>query len=102
MLSGQRLERGSAPVGLCFEGYTLDLTGRVLLDAAGSDVGLTRGEFAVLEVFARHPCQVLSRAQLRKAIDGRSAGPQDRSVDMLVARLRRKIEAGGGRSRATS
>ena len=49
--------------------------------------------------FSVGTCQVLSRAQLRKAIDGRSAGPQDRSVDMLVARLRRKIEAGGGKPR---
>ena len=53
---------------------------------------LTRAEFALLAVFTGSPRQVLSRDQLRRAIVGRGAGSDDRSIDMLVARLRRKIE----------
>jgi len=49
-------------------------------------------EFALLVVFSGSPRQVLSRDQLRRAVVGRGAGPDDRSIDMLVARLRRKIE----------
>jgi Response regulators consisting of a CheY-like receiver domain and a winged-helix DNA-binding domain len=55
-------------------------------------VPLTRAEFALLAVFTGSPRQVLSRDQLRRAIVGRGAGSDDRSIDMLVARLRRKIE----------
>ena len=75
-----------------FEGCTLDMAGRIFLDANRHEVTLTRGEFALLVAFVRNPGRVLSRAQLRDAIDGRGAEAYDRSVDMLVARLRRKIE----------
>ena len=60
---------------------------------------LTRGEFALLAAFARNPGRVLSRAQLRNAIDGRAADSYDRSIDMLVARLRRKLESEPAKSR---
>jgi DNA-binding response OmpR family regulator len=53
---------------------------------------LTRAETALLTAFVASPRRVLSRDQLRYAVDGRGAEPYDRSVDMLVARLRRKIE----------
>lgn len=75
-----------------FEGYTLDVLGRLCLDANRQAVKLTRAEFALLVAFVRNPGRVLTRTQLRNAIDGRSADAYDRSVDMLVARLRRKIE----------
>jgi DNA-binding winged helix-turn-helix (wHTH) protein len=55
-------------------------------------VRLTRAETALLTAFVDSPRRVLSRDQLRYAVVGRSAEPYDRSVDMLVARLRRKIE----------
>jgi predicted ATPase/class 3 adenylate cyclase/DNA-binding response OmpR family regulator len=77
---------------LRFEGRTLDVPGRVLLDADGRELALTRGEFAMLVAFARNPGQVLSRATLRHAVGGGSVDAYDRSIDMLVARLRRKIE----------
>lgn len=77
---------------LQFEGCVLDLTGRVFLDAEQNEVPLTRGEFALLVAFARNYGRALSRGQLRAAMDGGSAEPYDRSIDMLVARLRRKIE----------
>jgi DNA-binding response OmpR family regulator len=70
----------------------LDLAAHVFVDGNGREVPLTRTEFALLGVFTRSPRRVLSRDQLRRAVGGRGAGSDDRSIDMLVARLRRKIE----------
>ena len=75
-----------------FAGCTLDVPGRIFLAANRQEVALTRGEFELLVVFVRSPGRVLSRAQLRNAIDGGGANSYDRSIDMLVTRLRRKIE----------
>jgi class 3 adenylate cyclase len=77
---------------LSFEGFTVDLAGRSLRDGDGNEVPLTRAEFALLVVLARHPGRVLSRDQLLDAALGRRAEPYDRSIDVLVGRLRRKIE----------
>jgi DNA-binding response OmpR family regulator len=70
----------------------LDLAGHTFVDGSGREVRLTRAEIALLTAFVGSPRRVLSRDQLRYAVAGRSAEPDDRSVDMLVARLRRKIE----------
>src|ERR1051326_4017440 len=78
---------------LCFADYRLDLTGHCLRHETRGEVMLTRGEFTILRAFAERPHRVLSRDQLMQAMTGRDAEPFDRSVDMLVARLRRKIEA---------
>ncbi len=77
---------------LRFADRTLDVKGRMCLDANGREVALTRGEFALLVAFARNSGHALSRAHLRNAMDGGSLDAYDRSIDMLVARLRRKIE----------
>jgi class 3 adenylate cyclase/predicted ATPase len=77
---------------LSFEGFTVDLAGRALRDNDGDEVPLTHAEFALLVVLARHPGRVLSRDQLLDAALGRRAEPYDRSIDVLVGRLRRKIE----------
>ena len=77
---------------LQFAGRTIDVAGCIVLDANGCEVALTRSEFALLVAFARNPGQVLSRVQLRHAMGGGSVDVYDRSIDMLVARLRRKIE----------
>ena len=58
----------------------------------GQEVALTRAETDLLKELARSPCQVVSRDKLRHAVAGRGADPFDRSMDMLVARVRRKIE----------
>lgn len=55
-------------------------------------VSLTSGEFALLELFLRHPRRVLSRDQLLEMLKGYSREPFDRSVDVRVTRLRRKLE----------
>jgi DNA-binding response OmpR family regulator len=83
--------RSAAPESLRFDGWTLDVAGRVLLDAGGGELPLTRSEFALLLALAQKPGRVLSREELRRAVAGRSDGC-DRGVDVLVLRLRRKIE----------
>jgi two-component system OmpR family response regulator len=76
-----------------FDGLALDVEGRHLFDRDGADVPLTTGEFALLLAFLERPNQVLSRDQLMNCLHGRDAGPMDRTIDMQVGRLRRKIEA---------
>jgi DNA-binding response OmpR family regulator len=80
------------PEAYYFEDCRFDLAGRIFVDAAGNQVPLTRSEAELLTVFARNPGRVLSRDQLRHAVAGHDLGAYDRSVDALVARLRRKIE----------
>lgn len=80
-----------------FEGCRLDVAGHIFIDAQGREVALTRREFALLVALVGNPGRVLSRSQLRQAIDGGSADAYDRSVDMLIARLRRKIEPNTGK-----
>jgi class 3 adenylate cyclase/DNA-binding response OmpR family regulator len=83
---------GGADDVLTIEDCRLDLAAHVFVDGNGREVPLSRAEFALLSVFTSSPRQVLSRNQLRRASVGRYAGSDDRSIDMLVARLRRKIE----------
>ncbi len=83
----------TAPAILRLEGGgSLDIAGRTFLDAEGRELPLTRAESLLLAAFARSPGRVLSRDQLRHAVAGHGAEPYDRSIDMHVARLRRKIE----------
>jgi DNA-binding winged helix-turn-helix (wHTH) protein len=85
-------EQRTAARLLCFEGYTLDADGRTCADASGQEVTLTRAEFSLLLALASQPGRVLSRDELSQAVTGREAEPDDRSVDVLMSRLRRKIE----------
>ena len=91
-LGGSDAETSATPLVLTIEDCRLDLAAHVFVNGNGQEVPLTRAEFALLTVFTGSPRQVLSRDQLRRAIVGRGAGSDDRSIDMLVARLRRKIE----------
>jgi DNA-binding response OmpR family regulator len=75
-----------------FEGYTLDAGAHTCVDAGGQEVKLTRAELSLLLAFARQPGRVLSRDELTHVVAGRGAEPDDRSVDVLISRLRRKIE----------
>ena len=77
---------------LRFAGWLLDVDARQLLTAAGQPVALTGGEFDLLCTFARHPGRVLSRDFLLEATRGREAAPFDRTIDVQVGRLRRKLE----------
>src|SRR5262245_44886721 len=85
-------ESAPPPVILRIEDCELDLADQTFVDGNGRKVRLTRTEAALLGAFVASPCQILSRDQLRRAVVGRGVEPYDRSVDMLVARLRRKIE----------
>jgi two-component system OmpR family response regulator len=76
-----------------FAGYTLDSAARRLLDPRGTEIELTSGEFDLLCVFATHVGRVLSRDFLLEHTRGREAGPFDRTIDVQVGRLRKKIEA---------
>jgi len=78
---------------LRFAGWSLDTAARTLLSPERRDVPLTTGEFDLLGTFARHPGRVLSRDFLLEATRGRESGPFDRTIDVQVGRLRRKIEA---------
>jgi two-component system OmpR family response regulator len=77
---------------LRFAGWTLDRTRRRLNAPDGTAVSLTDGEFDLLVAFAEHPQVVLSREQLLDLARGRAAISFDRSVDVQVGRLRKKIE----------
>ena len=85
-------EAEAAEPTIAFAGHRLDLAGHSLADPDGANVPLTRAEFSLLRAFAERPGRVLSRDQLLQLIAGRDAEPYDRSIDMHVARLRRKIE----------
>ena len=82
----------TVPVPVKSEDCKLDLAGHTFVDGSGREVRLTRAETALLTAFVDSPRRVLSRDELRYAVAGRGAEPYDRSIDMLVARLRRKIE----------
>jgi two-component system, OmpR family, response regulator len=81
------------PKTLRFAGWSLDTAARTLLSPEQRDVALTSGEFELLSTFARHPGRVLSRDFLLESTRGRESGPFDRTIDVQVGRLRRKIEA---------
>jgi DNA-binding response OmpR family regulator len=74
-----------------FGDYTMDSAAQRLLRDE-QEVELTSGEFTLLEILARHPNRVLSRDQLVDLIKGYDRSPFDRSIDVRVTRLRRKIE----------
>jgi two-component system OmpR family response regulator len=84
----------SAPrTTLRFAGWSLDTAARTLRSLEQREVALTTGEFDLLATFARHPGRVLSRDFLLESTRGRESGPFDRTIDVQVGRLRRKIEA---------
>jgi two-component system, OmpR family, response regulator len=75
-----------------FAGWNLDLSTRELMSPAGSEVRLTTGEFDLLAAFVNNANQVLSRDRLLDLARNREAGPFDRTIDVQVGRLRRKLE----------
>ncbi len=79
---------------LAFAAFQLDPTTRTLArgDKEPGDIPLTAGEYDLLIAFVDHPRRVLNRDQLLDMARGRAAIPFDRSIDVQVGRLRRKIE----------
>jgi two-component system OmpR family response regulator len=74
-----------------FGQWRLDTAARHLLDDAGTAYPLSGGEFRLLRVFIDHPQRVLSRDQLLNLTRGRDAELFDRSIDLLVSRLRQRL-----------
>jgi DNA-binding response OmpR family regulator len=89
--TGEELEQLTAtvPFGRC----TLDLEARTLKTLEGEEVPITSMEFDLLKAFAERPNRVLTRDQLLDLAHNRNWDPFDRSIDIRIARLRRKIEA---------
>lgn len=92
--TGERSTKDDAPqpTSYLFEGWTLDTVRRVLRDPQNALVDLTAGEFDLLVAFVEHPQHVLSRDQLLDLARGRTSSAFDRSIDVQISRLRRKIE----------
>jgi two-component system OmpR family response regulator len=80
-----------------FAGWALDETTRELNGPIGQRVDLTSSEFDLLMAFLRHPGQPLSRAALLGVLRGREWTYFDRSIDTMVARLRKKLDDGSDR-----
>ena len=76
-----------------FDGWLLELTRRELTSPSGERVALSRGEFDLLAAFVRNPRRLLSRDRLLALSRDREWTPFDRSIDVQIGRLRRKIEA---------
>ena len=92
-LPAQVAAPGTARAKLRFAGWELDTAARCLTNPQGVEVALTSGEFDLLRAFAEHAGRVLSRDFLLEQTRGREAGPFDRTIDVQVGRLRKKLEA---------
>jgi DNA-binding response OmpR family regulator len=81
-----------------FAGWTLDTATRDVTGPLGQRAELTCSEFDLLHTFLRRPGQAVSRAELTRVLRGRAWDYFDRSLDTLVARLRKKIDPAGAPS----
>jgi two-component system OmpR family response regulator len=75
-----------------FDGWSLDLSRREVRDSNGAMRDLTTAEFNLLTLLVQRPGRVLSRDELMDLLKGHDWTPMDRSIDALVARLRKKLE----------
>lgn len=78
-----------------FAGWRLDAGARELQSPDGTLVPLSAREFSLLLAFLSHPKCPLSRDRLADTVRGQDSSPFDRSIDILVSRLRRKLEGNG-------
>jgi DNA-binding response OmpR family regulator len=88
-LPGDRESTRSVSIGHC----RLDLASHQLFDRDGAEIPITTMEFDLLKVFAENPGKALSRDRILTLTKNREWDPYDRSIDIRVARLRRKVEA---------
>jgi two-component system phosphate regulon response regulator OmpR len=79
--------------------FTLNLSSRRLFAADGTQVPLTGMEFDLLKALATHPNKALNRDQILDLAHGREWDPFDRSIDVRITRIRRKIESDPARPR---
>ena len=88
---------GSSPAAPCretikFGDGELDLAGHRLVDSQGREIPITAMEYALLRAFAENQGRVLNRDELAELAHNREWSPFDRSMDIRISRLRRKIE----------
>jgi two-component system, OmpR family, response regulator len=76
---------------LVFGEWQLDTVGRHLIDKHGTAIAMSGAEYRLLRVFLDHPQRVLSRDQLLNLTQGRDAELFDRSIDLLVSRVRQRL-----------
>ena len=90
----RRGPRVQPPLGRRFSvgSLTVDLDARQVIDAQSAPVALTSAEFDLFACFIQRPRRVLTRDQIGKWTRGRIPDPLDRSIDMIVSRLRRKLD----------
>lgn len=92
--AGERAPSPAAPASrMGFDGFSIDFDTRTVLTPDGGPLQLTSAEFDLLTCFVKRPRRVLSRETILDFVHGRNADPFDRSVDMLVSRLRKKLDA---------
>ncbi|MDP1668381.1 response regulator [Phaeovulum sp.] len=77
---------------LPFGAMRLDLTRRELIGADGAEIALTNAEYRLLEHFLRHPDRIIARTDLMRELGNDLSQYMDRTIDVLILRLRRKIE----------
>jgi two-component system OmpR family response regulator len=90
--AAQNARATSGAAALTFLGWRIDLRLRELRNPAGARVAMTSAEFDLLRTFCERPGRVLSRDSLLDLTHGRNAGSFERSIDVLISRIRRKIE----------
>ena len=90
--AAQTASTTSGATALVFQGWRIDLRLRELRNPAGARVAMTSAEFDLLQTFCERSGRVLSRDSLLDLTQGRNAGSFERSIDVLVSRIRRKIE----------
>jgi DNA-binding response OmpR family regulator len=83
----------SASTIRCFGNLRLDQTRRELFGPDGAEIPLTNAEYRLLDYLVRHPGQIIPRTELLTELGNDLSHYMDRTIDVLILRLRRKIEA---------
>ncbi len=81
-----------SPQRVKFGRCLLDLASHQMFDAEGAEIPITTMEFELLKVFVEHPGKALSRDRILTLTKNREWDPYDRSIDIRIARVRRKVE----------
>jgi DNA-binding response OmpR family regulator len=76
-----------------FAGWNLDFVAHELTSPGGNHVHLTSSQFQLLASLVARPNRVMSREEILSLVSGRNWSPMDRSIDVLVGKLRKKIES---------
>ncbi len=85
-------EQGPPNQAFQFLGWRVNLLAREVVAPTGTKVAMTGAEFDLLHAFCENPNRVLTRDQLINMTHGPTAGPFERSIDVLISRLRQKLE----------